>query len=78
MDNREADRQGGAADVERRIERAEPTEDVGSEGGSPGDVEMAEDRLPLTGSESGEIARPARPRVESIVRDEKGQGRRSP
>jgi hypothetical protein len=54
------------------------TSDVGSEGGSPGDVEIAHDRIPATGSEAGETARPRNPAAETIVRDETGEGRRSP
>jgi len=54
------------------------TSDVGSEGGSPGDVEIAHDRVPATGSEAGETARPRQHEVETIVHDETGEGRRSP
>ena len=54
------------------------TSDVGSEGGSPGDVEIARDRAPATGSEAGETLRPAAPDSDTIVRDETGEGRRSP
>ena len=52
--------------------------DVGSEGGSPGDVESAREHGPGTGSEAGETWRPTDDTVEPIRRDETGEGRRSP
>jgi hypothetical protein len=52
--------------------------DVGSEGGSPGDVEVARDPGPATGSEAGETWRPSTDNVKTVVRDESGEGRRSP
>jgi hypothetical protein len=52
--------------------------DVGSEGGSPGDVEMAREHGPAAGSEAAETWRPTDEAVEPIVRDETGEGRRSP
>jgi len=54
------------------------TADVGSEGGSPGDVEVARERGPATGSEASETWRPADDEVELIQRDETGEGRRTP
>jgi hypothetical protein len=54
------------------------TADVGSEGGSPGDVEIGADEAPATGSEAGETARPAANARKEIVRDESGEGRRTP
>jgi len=55
------------------------TGDVGSEGGSPGDVEVAREPIPGTGAEAGETWRPTRPDDEkTIVHDETGAGRRSP
>jgi hypothetical protein len=57
----------------------EVTADVGSEGGSPGDVEVARDRRPGTGSEAGETLQPAGDdKSITIVRHEKGEGQRSP
>jgi hypothetical protein len=57
----------------------EPTRsDVGSEGGSPGDLELAREHGPGTGSEAGETWRPTSDPVEPIHRDETGEGRRSP
>lgn len=53
-------------------------DDVGSEGGSPGDVEIARDPGPATGTEGGETWSPAQPDVTTVVRDETGEGRRSP
>jgi hypothetical protein len=52
--------------------------DVGNEGGSQGDVELAREHGPGTGSEAGETWRPTDDRVEPIRRDETGEGRRSP
>ena len=57
---------------------ADVTADVGSEGGSPGDVELAREHGPGTGSEAGETWRPTSDPVEPIHRDETGEGRRSP
>jgi len=57
---------------------ADVTADVGSEGGTPGDVEIVRNDLPATGSEADETARPRDEKVETVVRDEKGQGRRTP
>jgi hypothetical protein len=54
------------------------TNEVGNEGGSPGDVEVAREPVPTTGSEAGETARPVKPDVHTVVRDETGEGRRSP
>jgi hypothetical protein len=52
--------------------------DVGSEGGSPGDVELGREHGPGTGSEAGETWRPTDTKVEPIRRDETGEGRRTP
>jgi hypothetical protein len=58
---------------------ADVTADVGSEGGTPGDVEVVRSHDPATGSEAGETwRRPADEKTETIVRDETGEGRRSP
>jgi hypothetical protein len=55
------------------------TADVGSEGGSPGDLEVARDPGPATGSEAGETRQPTGDgESKTIVRDETGEGRRSP
>jgi hypothetical protein len=54
------------------------TGEVGSEGGTPGDVELAIDRGPGVGSEAGETWQPSTEKVNEIHRDETGQGRRSP
>jgi hypothetical protein len=57
----------------------EPTEaDVGDEGGSPGDIDLAREQGPGTGSEADELWRPTDTRVDEIIRDEIGEGRRSP
>ena len=52
--------------------------DVGSEGGSPGNVEIARDPDPGTGSEATETWRPSNDNTRTITRDETGEGRRSP
>jgi hypothetical protein len=57
---------------------ADVTADVGSEGGTPGDVEVTKDQGVGTGSEAGETWRPADADTKTIVRDETGDGRRSP
>jgi hypothetical protein len=51
------------------------TEEVGSEGGSPGDLELERQRIPLRGSEATETAQSVE-RVREIRRDETGRGRR--
>jgi hypothetical protein len=60
------------------VETDATTADVGSEGGSPGDVELGREHGPGTGSESGETWRPTDTKVDPIRRDETGKGRRSP
>jgi hypothetical protein len=55
-----------------------PTAEVGSEGGSPGDIEVVRRREPCAGTEATETWRPWRDDVETIARDETGVGRRSP
>jgi hypothetical protein len=57
---------------------ADVTDDVGSEGGTPGDVEVGRKQTPAVGSEAGETWQPAQDEQETIVRDESGEGRRSP
>ena len=58
---------------------ADVTDDVGSEGGSPGDVEVARDPGPGIGSEGGETWQPGGDDgSKTIVRDETGEGRRNP
>jgi len=51
--------------------------EVGDEGGTPGDVEVGTTVIG-TGSEAGETWRPADEKVREIVRDETGEGRRTP
>ena len=58
---------------------ADVTDDVGSEGGTPGDVEVARDPGPGTGTEAGETWQPGGGgEPKTIVRDGTGEGRRSP
>ena len=71
-------------------ERSTVTPEVGDEGGSPGNVEVGVDRGTGTGSEAGETWRPVErgpgqvdkvdrvDDVDRVVRDETGEGRRSP
>jgi hypothetical protein len=70
---------GNARDEELVIApAADVTGEVGSEGGTPGDVEIETDRGAATGSEAGETRQPAVTRTRTVVRDEDGVGRRSP
>jgi hypothetical protein len=57
---------------------AGPTQEVGSEGGTPGDVDVHRDHAPGVGSEAGETWRPADRTATDVARDETGRGRRSP
>ena len=59
-------------------DRAGATEEVGSEGGTFGDVEIGRNPGHGTGSEAGETWRRANKRPTKVVRDETGRGRRSP
>ncbi len=54
------------------------TGEVGSEGGTSGDVEVAKDDDIGVGSEAGETRVPADNQPTTIRRDETGEGRRSP
>ena len=54
------------------------TGEVGSEGGTPGDVELVPESETGTGSEATETFQPAAPRKQPVARDETGVGRRSP
>jgi hypothetical protein len=54
------------------------TSEVGSEGGSPGDVEVGENAEPAAGSEAAETWNPTKHDRSEIVLDEKGRGRRTP
>jgi len=69
------------ADEHADVEIDQTRSDVGSEGGSPGDVEMRRRRGPGAGTEATETWRPWNPHDDSgepIARDETGRGRRSP
>ncbi len=55
----------------------DPTAEVGSEGGTHGEVEIGADETG-TGSEATETWRPADREVTEVARDETGQGKRSP
>jgi len=57
---------------------ADVTQEVGGEGGSPGDVETQVGSGPGAGSEAGTTWRPAEPSHWTTARDEEGEGRRSP
>ena len=63
-------------DIEK--DRTVVTPEVGEEGGTSGDVELAIDQAPATGSEAGETWRPTERTVDKVARDETGAGRRSP
>lgn len=55
-----------------------PTTEVGSEGGSPGDVELDRDIEVGRGSEAAETWQSENPEVHEVYRDDAGIGRRSP
>jgi len=65
-------------DVDLERDRVSETHEVGDEGGSPGNVEIGIDHGAGTGSETGETWRPTERDVNEVVRDETGEGRRSP
>jgi hypothetical protein len=65
-------------DVDVGTPPVDPTREVGSEGGSFGNVERGVDQGVGTGSEAGETWTPTDHDVDTVVRDETGQGRRSP
>lgn len=67
-----------AAPGERYGDHPGTTQEVGSEGGTPGDVEVDRDHAPGVGSEAGETWRPADRSATDVARDETGPGRRSP
>ena len=58
-------------------EDAQTTNEVGSEGGGEGDVEIGRPATPGTGSEADETWRPTSDRQREIRRDETGEGRRA-
>jgi hypothetical protein len=72
------DKRENQADLDVDPDLTGVTDEVGSEGGTPGDVEIGRNHRHGTGSEAGETWRPADTRVKKIVRDETGKGRRSP
>lgn len=65
-------------DVDVDAPDTRPTDEVASEGGSSGDVEVGVDERPGCGSEATETWRPSEQRQSEVVRDETGEGRRSP
>jgi len=65
-------------DDRRLLDNEEVTREVGTEGGSPGDLEIATDRLPATGSEATESVHVEKENRRVVVHDETGIGRRSP
>jgi hypothetical protein len=65
--------------ADRDLPDERPTSEVGSEGGTPGDVELDVDQPGTgTGSEATETWRPVDRTVREIKHDETGEGRRSP
>jgi hypothetical protein len=60
------------------IDGANVTREVGDEGGASGDVEIDVDHGAGTGSEAGEAWTPKDGKIDTIVRDETGEGRRNP
>jgi hypothetical protein len=71
---------GGSKTAKARgdLDESTVTPEVGDEGGTPGDVEVANTKVIGTGSEAGETWRPAVEKRDEIVRDETGDGRRTP
>jgi hypothetical protein len=65
-------------DSEIERDRSDVTPEVGDEGGTPGDVEIDVEDAPATGSEARETWRPGERSVDRIIRDDTGEGRRSP
>ncbi len=60
-------------------DKQDVTAEVASEGGTPGDVEVARTPTPGVGSEGTETWRPADSGKDEVVRrDETGEGRRTP
>ena len=66
------------ANSTRDLDSTDVTPEVGSEGGTPGDVEIGQHTTTGVGSEAGETWRPADKDRLDVVHDESGQGRRSP
>jgi hypothetical protein len=62
---------------DKAVDRTRVTSEVASEGGSPGDVEV-DVHDAGTGSEATETWQPADEHREEVLRDERGEGRRSP
>jgi hypothetical protein len=58
-------------------ENGHVTAEVGDDGGSPGDLEISRDVIG-TGSEAGETWTPKEDDAQPVVRDESGEGRRTP
>ncbi len=54
------------------------SDEVGSEGGAPGDVELDRRPVPGSGSEATELWHPEQSRTDEIRRDDDGEGRRDP
>ena len=57
---------------------ADTTGEVGSEGGSHGEMEVTTDGGTGVGSEAGETWQPTSDGRHTILRDERGSGKRSP
>jgi hypothetical protein len=68
---------GDDPEVSSQLDTDDVTGEVGSEGGSPGDLELTR-REVGTGSEAGELWRPAEQENEEVHRDEPPSGRRTP
>jgi hypothetical protein len=62
----------------RDLDKDTVTSEVGDEGGSPADVEIAKERVTGTGSEADETWRPADDARLENISDETGERRRSP
>jgi hypothetical protein len=58
--------------------RERPTDEVASEGGSPGDLERREDDAAARGSEATATIDRIDRRRQTVAHDETGEGRKSP
>lgn len=73
-----ADRTDHTAQRQQRQSSDLFSDEVGSEGGTPGDVELDRGREPGRGSEATELWQQEKTGIDEIHRDDTGEGGRSP
>ncbi|MGE3510127.1 MAG: hypothetical protein AB7N65_14725 [Vicinamibacterales bacterium] len=78
MAKRDADAREHRPTPEATSERAQLSQEIGSEGGTPGDVENRRTSPAGSGSEATETWRRPTSDIDEIRHDETGPGRRSP